>query len=566
MGYSRCVTSTILVIGGVAGGMSAAARLRRLDEDAHIIVLERGPHVSFANCGLPYYVGGEIADQSALLVQTPESLAASLALDVRPGHDVVGIDPAAKTVQVRTSDGQTELAYDVLIVSPGVVAARPPVPGLDHPLVHTLRTVDDAIALRELAQGATRAVVLGAGFIGLEAAEALRGRGIDVDLIELADHVLPPLDAEPAWWVTSELKRLGIRVHTSTSVTGIADADGRARVTASDGTVVDADLVVLSAGTRPDTAVFEAAGMACERGSIVVDDHGRTNLPDVYAAGDATVSVDAVTAVRRPVQLAGPANRAGRLVADALRQESPRRIPRPLGTAIVRVGELAAAITGANRAALTAAGREFATIRIHPADHAGYFPGATTMHLLVHIDPSTGQILGAQGVGANGVDKRIDVLATAMRGGLRAPDLMDLDLCYAPPFGSAKDPVTMIGFVADNVLTGQTTLAQVEDLEQLRAQALVLDVRSAGEFASGHIPEAVNIPHTQLRGRLDEVRQLAGGRAVTTVCGVGVRSYIAQRVLSAAGFQASSLAGGMTSVRAWFGDDADAVLVKEDAR
>jgi len=553
----------LVIVGGVAGGMSAAARLRRLDESADIVVLERGPYVSFANCGLPYFVGGEITDQSALVLQTPASLAASLNLDVRVNHAVTGLDAAAHEVRVEGPDGVETWTYDVLILSPGALAAAPRILGLDHPAVKTLRTVDDALGLRDLAKEGASAVVLGAGFIGLEAAEALAHRGMAVTVVEFLPHVLPPLEKELAWLVAEELRRLGVDVREGVGAAGITDEGGRASVALSDGSTVTADVVVSAMGGTPDTAVFADAGLAVERGYIVVDESGRTNLPDVYAVGDATLSVDGVTGVRRPVQLAGPANRAGRLVADAIAGTAPRPIPRPLGTAIVRVGSLTAAMTGANRASLDAAGRAYTTIHTHPANHAGYFPGSTMMHLVVHIDTKTGEILGAQAVGQDGVDKRIDVLATAIKGKLAAPDLVDLDLSYSPPYGSAKDPVTMVGFVADNVLTGQTRLWYADQLDWARHEAFLLDVRTAREFASGHLPEAVNIPHTQLRGRLDEVRRLAAGRDVAVMCQSGVRSYIAHRVLVAAGFTSSTLSGGMLTLKAWLGAEAPAVLTPQ---
>ena len=544
--------------------MSAAARLRRLDEAASIIVLERGPYVSFANCGLPYFVSGEITDESALLLQTPASLAASLNLDVRIGHTVVGLDADAHRVSVSSASGVEELAYDALILSPGALPAKPPIPGLDHPRVRTLRTVDDAKALRDLAmEGAGRAVVLGAGFIGVEAAEALAARGLAVTVVEFAPHVLPPLEKEMAWLVAEEMRRLGMDVRESVGATAVVDDHGQATVELSDQTSVTADVVILAVGGTPDTTVFAEAGLACERGFVIVDDHGHTNLPHVYAVGDATLSVDAITGKRRPIQLAGPANRAGRLVADVLGGAfPPRAIPRPVGTAIVRVGALTAAMTGANRAALDEAGRAYTTIHTHPGSHAGYFPGSKQMHLVVHINLDTGEILGAQGVGEDGVDKRIDVLATAIRAGLTAPALIDLDLCYSPPYGSAKDPVTMVGLVADNIMTGQTRLWHPEQLDWARSEeVLLLDVRSPAEFATGHLPEAVNIAHTQLRGRVDEVRQLAAGRPVAVICQSGMRSYIAHRVLVAAGFDSATFSGGMLTLRAWLGRDAGTILV-----
>lgn len=548
----------IVIVGGVAAGMSAAARARRLDETAEIIVLERGAHVSFANCGLPYYVGGEIEQRSSLLVQTPESLRAALDLDVRIGHEAIALDAEAKTLTVRSAEGTELLSYDALVLAPGATAVRPAIEGLDSPRVRTLRTVEDAIVMRETVEsGARRAVVLGAGFIGVEAAEALRLQGLDVDVVEFAPHVLPPLETEIAAGVTAELRRLGITVHDGIAAQAIEPAtDGRSdAVVLSDGTRLDAELIVLSVGVRPETAVFEAAGVACERGAMIVDEHGRTNLPGVYAAGDAVVSTDKVTGIRRPVALAGPANRAGRLIADHIvRSETARPIPNPIGTAIVRVGELTAAMTGANRAALAQAGIEFETLHLHPAHHAGYFPGASQMTLVVHIRTGDGLLLGAQGLGAAGVDKRIDVLATAIRAGMTAGELIDLDLAYSPVYGSAKDPVNMIGMVGENVTDGTLKLWYAEQWEALREQTLVLDVRSVGEYTSGHLPGSLNIPHTELRERLDEVRETAAGRAVRVLCGSGVRSHIAHRLLTQAGFDSASLSGGMLTVRAVLGE------------
>jgi NADPH-dependent 2,4-dienoyl-CoA reductase/sulfur reductase-like enzyme/rhodanese-related sulfurtransferase len=547
----------IVIVGGVAAGMSAAARARRLDENAEIIVLERGEHVSYATCGLPYYVGGEIDDAGALLVQTPESLRAALALDVRTRHEVTDIDPTARTVTVHSDRGVEALAYDALVLAPGAVAVRPPIPGLDSPRVHTLRTVPDALALRTAVDGsARRAVVLGAGFIGLEAAEALARRGVQVSLVELADHVLPPLDEEMAALVAEELHRLGVTVHTGSGAREIIPGATHDTVVLTDGTRLVADLVVVSVGVRPDTAFVERAGIRCENGAIVTDEHGRTSAPGVWAVGDAVLSTDAVTGLRRPVALAGPANRAGRLVADdILRPGSARPLPRPIGTAIVRVGRLTAAMTGANRASLTAAGIPFHTIHLHPDQHAGYFPGASPIHLLVHMRDD-GLLLGAQAVGADGVDKRIDVLATAIRAGMTAPDLIDLDLAYAPPYGQAKDPVNLAGMVAANVLDGTLRLWYAQDLPTVRQTALLLDTRSRSEYRTGHLPGSLNIPHTQLRDRLDEVRRAAAGRPVRVLCASGVRSALAHRILAQAGFDSASLSGGLLTLRAVHRDGA----------
>ncbi len=553
----------LVVVGGVAGGMSAAARARRLDESAEIIVLERGEHVSFANCGLPYFVGGEITEESKLLVQTPQSLAAALNLDVRVNHDVVALDAAAKTVTVVTLDGADTLSYDALVLSPGAAAVRPPIPGLDSPRVRTLRTVGDAKALRDaVLGGATRAVVLGAGFIGIEAAEALALRGLQTTLVELAPHVLPPLETEMAALASDELTRIGIDVRQGVGAQSLTVGADHDTVNLADGAQIDADIIVLSVGVRPDTAVFETAGVRCERGAMVVDEHGRTNLPDVYAVGDAVVSTDGVTGVRRPVALAGPANRGGRLVADAIfTPKTARPMPAPIGTAIVRIGDLTAAMTGANRASLDAAAISYHTVHLHPGQHAGYFPGAATIHLMVHFREGDGLLLGAQAVGPDGVDKRIDVLATAIRGGLTVADLIDLDLAYAPPYGSAKDPVNMAGMAGENVLNGTLSLWYAEDLEDVSAGRLVLDVRSAGEYASGHVPGALNVPHTAVRDHLDEIRGAAAGRPVAVMCAAGVRSYLAHRILVAEGFDSSMLSGGMQTLRAMLGARAEAVLV-----
>jgi len=544
----------IVIVGGVAAGMSAAARARRLDENAEIIVLERGEHVSYATCGLPYYVGGEIDDASSLLVQTPESLRAALALDVRTRHEVTDIDTAARTVTVHSDRGVETLAYDALVLAPGAVAVRPPIPGLDSPRVHMLRTVPDALALRAAVEGsARRAVVLGAGFIGLEAAEALARQGVQVSVVELADHVLPPLEEELAFLVTEELDRLGITVHTGVGAREIISGATQDEVVLTDGTRLPADLVV---GVRPDTAFVERAGIRCENGAIVTDEHGRTSAPGVWAVGDAVVSTDAVTGLRRPVALAGPANRAGRLVADdILRPGSARPLPRPVGTAIVRVGRLTAAMTGANRASLTAAGIAFHTIHLHPNQHAGYFPGASSIHLLVHMRED-GVLLGAQAVGTDGVDKRIDVLATAIRAGMTAPDLIDLDLAYSPPYGQAKDPVNLAGMVAANVLDGTLRLWYAQDLPTVRQTALLLDTRSRREYRAGHLPGSLNIPHTELRDRLDEVRRAAAGRPVRVLCASGVRSALAHRILAQAGFDSASLSGGLLTLRAVHRDGA----------
>jgi NADPH-dependent 2,4-dienoyl-CoA reductase/sulfur reductase-like enzyme/rhodanese-related sulfurtransferase len=553
----------IVVVGGVAGGMSAAARARRLDENAEVIVLERGAYVSFANCGLPYHISGEIDSADRLLVQTPERLRAALNLDVRTHHDVIALDTDKQQVTAQTADGLEVIDYDHLILSPGAVASRPPIDGLDSPRVVTLRTVEDAVRLRGDADaGAKRAVVLGAGFIGVEAAEAFAMRGIDTTLVEFADHVLPPLDYEHAWPVEEELRRIGVDVRTSIAAKQIIHEDAADEVVLSDGTSVTADVVVLATGVRPDTAVFEAAGIETERGAIITDEHGRTNKTGVWAVGDATLSTDAVTGIRRPVALAGPANRAGRQIADAiLRPETARPLPKPLGTAIVRVGELTVAMTGANRAGLETAGIKHHTVHLHPNQHAGYFPGAAMMHMSVHFGVD-GLLLGAQIVGAEGADKRIDVLATAIRAGMHVDDLIDLDLAYSPPYGQAKDAVNLTGMLGANVLDGTVRLWYPHELERARATAQILDVRTSDEFVTGHLPEAIHIPHTELRERLGELDR---DRPVRVLCASGVRSAIAHRLLTQEGFDSATLSGGSLTLRAALGKDADGILVTESA-
>jgi len=563
----------IVIVGGVAGGMSAAARARRLDERAEIIVLEQGDYVSFANCGLPYHLSGEIAAREDLLLHTPASLAAALNLDVRTGHRVTSIDRHSRKVTITSGDDTYCLPYDALLLAPGAVAVRPPIDGLDHPAVHTLRTVPDVDALRErieelLATGtqtgqAPGAVVIGAGFIGLEAVEALTSRGLAVHLVELADHVLPPLDAELAPLLADELTAHGVDLRLGVAAQAITEADaldgatsapehpaGSVTVTLSDGATLAADLVIVNVGVRPASALAGEAGLDLgPTGAIRVDRDQHTSDPHIWAVGDAVEVTQAVTGTLMPVPLAGPANRQGRRAADSIcgRRTTPQAAV--LGTAIVRVFGLTAAVTGANQATLRRAGIEHEVVHIHPGDHAGYYPGSEQVHLVGSFAPD-GTLLGAQGVGRSGVDKRIDILATAIRAAMTADDLAELELAYAPPYGSAKDPVNMLGFVAQNVLDNTMPQWQAQDLEHAMANTLILDVRSPAEFAEGHLAGALNIPHLELRGRLGEVAASAGGRPINVHCASGVRSYLATRVLLSAGFDARNLSGGWLTLAA----------------
>ncbi|WP_062292644.1 FAD-dependent oxidoreductase [Demequina phytophila] len=538
----------ILVIGGVAGGMSAAARARRLDEHAEIIVLEKGKYVSFANCGLPYHVSGEIEQDSYLLLHTPETLRASLDLDVRTEHEVIGIDRTAQTVLVATPAGTETLSYDALVLSPGADAIVPPIPGMDLPEVTHLRTVDEARSLAARTATAKRAVVMGAGFIGLETAEAFRHRGLDVTLVELAPQVLPPLAPEMSALVEKELRANGVDVRTGVAATGVragsAGDDAAVTVSLGDGTEVAADIVVVSVGVRPNSSLAAEAGLeVTDRGAIVVDELQRTSDAHIWAAGDAIAVRHGVTGQVGPVPLAGPANRQGRRAADSIMGRTDKAQP-VLGTAIVRAFGLTAAMTGASPRMLDAAGIEYFVVHTHPGNHAGYFPGSQILHLMGVFSP-TGELLGAQAVGPDGADKRIDVLATALRAGFSADDIAELELAYAPPFGSAKDPINMLGFAAQNVINGTTTLWTAADLPWVVDNALLLDVRSEREYAGGHLPTAVNLPHTHLREYIEGVKQLAAGRPIRVICASGVRSYYAHRVLSQHGFDSATFDGGM---------------------
>ncbi|MBG0816669.1 FAD-dependent oxidoreductase [Planomonospora sp. ID82291] len=533
-----------VIIGGVAGGMSAATRLRRLDESAEIVVLERSGHVSYANCGLPYHLGGVIAERDALLLQTPASLRERFALDVRVRHEVIGIDAAARTVTVRdlASGAVYAETYDHLVLSPGAAPFVPDVPGVKR--ARTLRTVEDLDALvGALAAEPRTAVVVGGGFVGLETAENLRRRGLDVTVVELADQVLAPLDAELAALVHAELRRGGVALELGTALAAVHDDT----VELTDGRRLAADLVVLAIGVRPDVALAREAGLAIgPRGGIAVDEHMRTSDPRIFAVGDAAEKMDAVAGGPVLVPLANAANRAGRQVADVIAGR-PVRLAPSLGTAIVKVFGLTVAVTGWNEKRARAAGRDHRVIHTHPASHAGYYPGAAPMALKLVFDPGSGEILGAQAVGTEGVDKRVDVIATAMRAGLTAPELADLELAYAPPFGSAKDPVNMLGYVAANLMDGTTQSVQWHELEAaVAAGAHLVDVRTAGEYAAGHIPGALNVPLDGLRERVGE---LPAGSLVV-YCGVGVRAHTATRLLTGLGRRAANLDGGYTTWKA----------------
>jgi NADPH-dependent 2,4-dienoyl-CoA reductase/sulfur reductase-like enzyme/rhodanese-related sulfurtransferase len=521
--------------------MSAATRLRRLDESAEIVVLERSGHVSFANCGLPYYVGGVISDRNALLLQTPTSLEARFGIDVRVESEVTGIDRTAKSVAVHnlaTGERYTE-TYDHLVLAPGAAPFVPPIPGIERALA--LRNIADtdrmaAAADAALSRPEPTAVIMGGGFIGVELAENLTERGIATTIVELADQLLAPLDVEMAALVEKHLVRHGVTVVTGASVTEV----GADTVALSDGRTLPAHLVVAAIGVRPETGLAEAAGLELgERGGILVDEHQRTSDPAVFAVGDAVVKRDALTGGQALVPLAGPANRHGRLVADVIAGRAVASRP-VLGTAIVGAFGLAAAATGWTEKRALAAGRRVRVIHTHPANHAGYYPGAEGMALKLVVDADTDAILGAQGVGGAGVDKRIDVIATAMRGGLTASDLADLELAYAPQFGSAKDPVNMLGFIAENLRDGLTETIQWHEVAaELAKGTQLIDVRTPAEYARGTVDGATNIPVDELRDRMTEVAD-----DVIVHCQVGLRGYLAARTLTQAGHRVRNLDGG----------------------
>ncbi|HYN30744.1 MAG TPA: FAD-dependent oxidoreductase [Dermatophilaceae bacterium] len=530
-------TLRVVVVGGVAGGMSAATRLRRLDERARVTVLERSGHVSFANCGLPYHVGGVIEARSSLLLQTPESLAARFALDVRVGHEAVAVDRDRRVVSVRelATGAELELPYDALVLSPGARPVRPPVPGIERAL--TLRDVEDTDAMAAAVGGARTAVVVGGGFIGVEVAENLLRRGLEVAVAEATPQVMAPLDPEMVAPVHDRLRDAGVELRLATTVVDI----GPDTVTLSSGERLPADVVVAAIGVRPDTRLAEQAGLALgPRGGIAVDRQLRTSDPHVYAVGDAVEKVDALDGSETLVPLANTANRQGRMVADVIagRPAGDRPV---LGTAIVGVLGLQVAASGWNEKRLRAAGRPHRVIHTHPFDHATYYPGASGMSLKLLVDPETDAILGVQGVGEAGVDKRVDVIATAIAGGLTASDLADLELAYAPQFGSAKDPVNMLGYVAENLRDGTTRSIQWHEVDAAVADgATVVDVRTEREFTAGAIPGALLLPVDELRARLDE---LPAGPLVVH-CAVGIRGHVAARVLAQEGWDVRNLDGG----------------------
>ena len=543
------MSKKILIIGGVAGGASAAARARRLDETAEIIILERGPHISFANCGLPYHISGEIELREALLLQTPESFKKRFNVDVRVQNEVLAINKEEKFIHIQntlTNEQYTE-TYDVLILSPGASPFIPPISGINNHLTHSLRNIPDMDAIMaSIEQNKPQhATVCGGGFIGLEMVEALRHRKIDVTLVELAPQVMAPVDLEIANMLHDELEAHHVELKLGKALKEVAlceETDRTLSLTLNDGTQFQTDLLIMAVGVKPETSLAVKAELEIgELGGIRVDEYMRTSDPSIFAVGDAIETLDFVTGEAMLAPLAGPANRQGRLAANVI-FGSTETYRKTQGTAICKVFDLAVASTGLNEKTLVRKGMAYEKVYVHAASHAGYYPGAQPVTLKLLFNPNSGAILGAQAVGKDGIDKRIDIIAVAQRAGLSVFDLQDLELCYAPPFGSARDVVNQAGLVASNVMKGDEFIFHNESLTSLSEQQVLLDVRSQIEVSKmGMIPGAINIPVDELRSNLFKLDQ---SKEILVYCQVGVRGHVAARLLTNLGYRVKNMSGG----------------------
>jgi NADPH-dependent 2,4-dienoyl-CoA reductase/sulfur reductase-like enzyme/rhodanese-related sulfurtransferase len=536
------MTKKVLIVGGVAGGASAAARLRRLDETAEIIIFERDDHISFANCGLPYYIGQSIKERNNLLVQTPQSMQKRFNIDVRIQSEVIGIHPDKKTVTVNSkTKGIYQETYDFLILSPGAKPLKPPIPGINNSRILTLRNIPDTDAIKKYVdkEEIQRAVIIGGGFIGVEMAENLKSRGLETTLV--APYLLAPFDTDMAVAVEKELYDNGVKLLLQERATGFEETASSIKVILNSGKALETDLVILAIGVTPDTHFLQNSGIKLGvKGHILVNNKMQTNLPGIYAVGDAIEVTDFVNRQNTAIALAGPANKQGRIVADNI-AGIPSTYKGTLGTFIIKVFGLTAAATGNNEKTLKHLNIPYKVIYVHPAAHASYYPGARLLSLKLLFN-AEGRILGAQGVGFAGVDKRIDVIATVMRLNGTVSDLTELELCYAPPFSSAKDPVNMAGYVAENVLANLSNPFTYNDLIAYdKENTILLDVRSTQEFSTGHLEGAINIPVDSLRDRLNELDK---NKIILEYCQVGLRGYIAERILSQHGFTVRNLTGG----------------------
>ena len=535
----------IVIIGGVAAGASTAARARRLSEDAEIVVLEKDAFISFANCGLPYHIGGDIKDRDALLLQTPKSLKETLNIDVRTSHEVVHIDHKMKQITVidRNLDQKYVENYDKLVLSQGADALRPPIPGINHPKIFVLRNIPDMdTIIQQIDGGARKAIIIGGGFIGIEVAEAFRHRNLDVDLVELQNQLMPPLDHEMACDLRYHMENKGVQLHLGSAATEFVNISDKIKVILDNDQSLLADFVVLAIGVKPVSKLAIDAELTMgSRGGIKVDSHMQTSDPDIYAAGDMVEVTDTVTGEATQIPLAGPANRQGRIVADNIfGRTSQYRSTQ--GTSVVKVFDMTAGCTGASEKTLRHINREYRKVYLHPSGHAGYYPGTAPMHIKLLFEPKKGVVLGAQVVGYDGVDKRIDVFATVIHAGMTVFDLEHLELAYAPPYGSAKDPVNMAGFIASNFLRGDLAFWYADEFPNSMSDGVILDVRSPLEFEKWSIPGAINIPLRELRSRLNELQK---EQPVYVYCRVGFRSYLAYRILVQNGFENTAiLAGG----------------------
>ena len=538
----------VVIVGGVAGGATAAARLRRLDEKAQIIIFERSGYISYANCGLPYYIGGVIEDKNSLTLQSPQGFWERFRIDARVRHEVTAVNRDRKTVTVRDLASQRvyEESYDKLLLSPGALPIKPSLPGIDCRKIHTLRTVEDTLRIREEAvkENVKSAAVIGGGFIGVEAAENLRELGIQVHLIQRGDHILPPMDRDMASFLHAHMRANGVELLLQKDVAGFEETADGLRILLSGQEPIEVDMGILAVGVLPESTLAKEAGLELGvKGSIMVNEHMQTSDPDIYAVGDAVSISNLVTEHKAVIALAGPANKQGRIAADNI-AGIPSRYKGSPGASVLKVFDMTAAFVGINEQGAQAAGLAYDKVILSPASHASYYPGGRVMTIKLLFNPQSKQILGAQIVGFDGVDKRLDVISTAMQAGMKVTDLRDLDLAYAPPYSSAKDPVNMAGFIAENVLSGKVRQFFYEDIDGLPqdGSVILLDTRTDWEYQSGHAQGfTTHIPLDDLRERIEELDR---GKPIYVMCQSGLRSYLACRILTQEGFQCYNFAGG----------------------